>query len=73
MDRHATLAYTHLEFLQFPVSHEQVSVKLLTMTEVLIVVNQGYKSSLGSVFQPHCLGSGISSCFTYSLHKSPAW
>ena len=72
MDKHATLARTHLQLLQFPVLHEQVSMKFLTVTEDRLVVHKGWKSSLETVFQPYCSGSGVSSSSTDCLHKYPA-
>ena len=46
MDKHAILARTHLQLLQFPVLHEQASMKFLTVTEDRLVVHKGWKSPL---------------------------
>ena len=40
MDGHATLARVHLQLLHFPVLHEQVSVKFLTITGYSLVVHK---------------------------------
>ena len=72
MDRHATLARAHLQFLHFPDLREQVAMKSLTVTEDWLVAHKGLKSPLESVFQPHCSGAGISSSSTGCLHRYPA-
>ena len=64
MDRHATKARAHLQIFLFPVLHKHVSMKFRRL-----VVNKGCKSSLESVFQPHCSASGISSSSTDCHHK----
>ena len=46
MDRHATLARAHLQFLHFPDLREQVAMKSLTVTEDWLVAHKGLKSCL---------------------------